>query len=143
MKLSDLLAGRPDFAPKIEIIDQVKRSRNFSSNNERLDAADALLIFSTSKQHTWLVATNLRLYCILDDVRRDEPHINWSLPAKRIFSSQRYILKITVQDKSSLTGTITIEGISRPWLFTKRLFNGSPIEESIRQLAERVMRSEA
>jgi hypothetical protein len=43
---------------------------------------DALLIFKTPKQHTWLVATQEKLYCVLDDAdrRKTGELVQWALP---------------------------------------------------------------
>src|SRR5271166_3290397 len=42
---------------------------------------DALLIFKTPKQHTWLVATQKKLYCVLDDAdrRKTGELVQWAL----------------------------------------------------------------
>jgi hypothetical protein len=41
----------------------------------------AILIYKTQKQHTWLVATYLKLYCIVDDFNRRKSGqlIQWSM----------------------------------------------------------------
>jgi hypothetical protein len=43
---------------------------------------DALLLFKTSKQHTWLVATQANLYCVLDDAdrRKTGELVQWTSP---------------------------------------------------------------
>jgi hypothetical protein len=43
---------------------------------------DALLFFKTSQQHTWLVATQANLYCVLDDAdrRKTGELVQWALP---------------------------------------------------------------
>lgn len=139
MKLNYLLAGRPDFASKLEIIEFIKHSKNFDSSRESPDHADALLIFATSKQHTWLVSSAYRLYCILDDLRNDEPHINWSLPRSRLIANSGVSARVVTIDKSEFSGLVSIEGVKRDWLFTKRLFADEPIEEKIRKLIAETM----
>lgn len=49
------------------------------------DVVDALLLFKTSKQHTWLVATQAKLYCVLDDVERRKTGelVQWELPLEK------------------------------------------------------------
>jgi hypothetical protein len=46
---------------------------------------DALLLFKTSKQHTWLVATQAKLYCVLDDAERRKTGelVQWDLPLEK------------------------------------------------------------
>ncbi len=139
MKLADLFVGRPDFASKQKIIEYVRASKNFDATAEDLSKADALLIFSTSKQHTWLVASSERLYCVLDDIRKDEPHINWSIPRRSVVSHGQIVLPIQIQDKSNFTGLLSIGDARKDWMYTKRLFSRQPIEVQIKDLLRRTM----
>lgn len=143
MKLDELLAGRPDFASQAEVIAFARKSKNFDPADEDLTHADALLIFSTSKQHTWLVATDKRLYCILDDIRKDQPHINWSMPKRDLVSGNDVVVPVNSRGKSEFSGLVDI-GASHPgWLFTKRLFSTKSVKESIRSLLSRTMLRES
>lgn len=139
MKLNYLLAGRPDFASKPEIIQYITHSKNYDPTRESPDRTDALLIFATSKQHTWLVSSAHRLYCILDDLRSDGPHINWSLPRARLVANSAVSARILTSDKSEFSGLLSIEGVKREWLFTKRLFADDPVEEKVRRLIATTM----
>ena len=69
MLLADMFIGRSDFASPEEIKEFIRRSKNFDKSKEDPSTAHPLLIFKTSKQQTWLVATPERLYCVLDDLR--------------------------------------------------------------------------
>jgi hypothetical protein len=142
MKLGEFLAGRPDFASKSEVIDSVRKSKNFDSTDEDLQHADALLIFSTSKQHTWLVSTDKRLYCVLDDLRKDEPHINWSISRRDLIRDNQVVVSVGSRDKSEFTGLVDIGTAHRDWLYTKRLFSTESVEGSIRKLLARTMLAE-
>jgi len=118
MKLNELIAGRPDFASKSEVIDFARKSKNFDPADEDLQHADALLIFSTSKQHTWLVATDKRLYCILDDIRKDQPHMNWSMPRRDLIADNDVVVPVASRDKSESTGLLDIGNAHLGWLYT-------------------------
>jgi hypothetical protein len=89
----------------------------------------ALLIFSTSKQHTWLVADQFTLWCILDDRRREEPKVPWSTGRDKvepIRASLHY---------SQDSGVLYLGARTKEWLFSKCLFRGTDdIVESVRQL---------
>jgi hypothetical protein len=139
MKIADLLSGRADFASKREVIEFIKNSKNFDASSENTSQSDALLIFSTSKQHTWLVASSVRLYCLLDDLRNDAPHVNWSIHKAKLISADAVTLKLSVRDKTEYTGLLAIEGVNREWLYTKRLFSDAPIEQKIKDLLRAAM----
>jgi len=140
MKLIELLSGRADFASKAEIIQYVQNSKNFDPAREDLSKAEALLFFSTSKQHTWLVATSEQLYCVLDDIRKDRPHINWSMPRSRLFDGDQVIAKINTRDKSEFTGLLDITDEHHGWLYTKRLFSDASPAQRINDLLTSTMR---
>src|SRR5260221_14496595 len=70
------LSGYRKFATREDVASLVAQSER--QTGSRLPRT--LLIFSTSKQHTWLVATARSLVCVLDDVRKEVPRIQWSMP---------------------------------------------------------------
>lgn len=142
MKVTELLYGRADFAAKREIIEFVKKSKNFNALREDIETADALLIFSTSKQHTWLVATSERLYCLLDDLRTDMLHINWSINRSKLVDDDKIVIQIEVRERSEFTGLLDI-GDHRNWLYTKRLFYDAPIDHQIREMLRKTMLGES
>ena len=118
--------GRRDFSIKEYIIDFVRNSKHFNSNSENLDRAKALLIFSTSKQQTWIVSTNERLYCILEDNRKDDPHINWSIPKKDLINNNEISIIITTdEDYKEEIGLISFGKEHKNWLYSKKLFKNS------------------
>ena len=134
MDLTSTVLGRRNFVSKRDIINVVRHSSNYNSGKENLKDADALLIFKTSNQQTWIVSTNERLYCILDDVRKDTPHINWSDPKEQHVSQNMVITKIRVRDKSEKTGLVDIGANHRNWYFSKDLFRDEGIEKRIQGL---------
>lgn len=139
MKVSELLNGRDEFESKTAIIELIKNSKNFDPRMEDPQKADALLIFSTSKQHTWLVASSERLYCILDDVRKERPHINWSMPRAQLVSGGEVTVNIKSRPHMEYSGLVDVGDAHRNWLYTKRLFSDAPIEQRIRELIENNM----
>lgn len=124
-------------------LDQIKwsitNSRNYPSDGTPPMAAEALLIFSTSKQQTWLIATPNRLYCVLDDVRKAGLHINWSMARSRILKANGDIkIDVTARDETKRTGRVDI-GPKQNWLFTKALFGKDDPEKRIRELITSAM----
>jgi hypothetical protein len=140
MRFSDVLSGRSDFASRPDVIRYVENSKNFDPRKEDLADAKALLLFSTSKQHTWLVSTSERLYCILDDIRKERLHINWSMPRWRLLD-RPLTQNLTVKDNTPNTGLVDITEDHKDWLYTKRLFSDVPVEKQIADLVNSTKRS--
>lgn len=137
--LSQFLPGRSDFESKIGIIRFIVNSRNFDLKTEDPGKAEALLLFSTSNQHTWLVATRERLYCILDDLKKDKPHINWSIPKRKLVSDQHVSINLRSRDHSQYSGLIDVGDEHPDWLYTKRLFVDNDVKNQIISLIRRNM----
>jgi hypothetical protein len=121
------------------IVRSISGSKNFNSETENPGDADALLIFSTPKQQAWLVATSERLYGIVDDLRKDKPHINWSIPKRKLVSGENVSTKLISRDKNELSGLIDIGETCSNWLYTKRLFVNDHIKNQVRSLIKRKM----
>lgn len=74
--LKEKIGKTIDFYSNHDIIEFIKNRKDYS-NKENLNQAEALKIFSTQEQQTWLVSTNERLYIIVDekskplDIRRE------------------------------------------------------------------------
>lgn len=137
--MMNFFAGRGDFASKTDIMDYIKNSKNFDPNKENPRQSEALLIFSTSKQHTWLVASSERLYCILDDIRKENPHINWSMAKFALISGNQVTIQLKTRPHTDNTGLVDISDDHRDYLFTPRLFSDAPIEERIAKLIQNNM----
>lgn len=136
------LLGYRDFYSEDQIKELVRQSKYFGTEGEESAAsANTLLLFRTSKQQTWLVATNQRLYCILDDLRNDSPGIQWAEPRDSLLSGQHVIAKITTSPKSEKTGRVNIGDRRKNWLFSKSLFKGDDVEvvSSIKRLIKNSM----
>ena len=93
MNFESFLSGRAQLEAEEVIRSSIKRSQNFNPKAEDSGQSKTLLFFRTSKQQSWLVATSERLYCILDDVRKSEPHVNWSIPSSELVEGGMYRLR--------------------------------------------------
>lgn len=118
------------------IIKFIKNSANYIDDN--LDEAEALKIFQTSKQRTWLVSTNRGLYCILDDNRKDKPRVRWSYPKSSILRDDKIYIEINEKNNSEKSGFLSI-GKRKNWLYSKKLFKGSDIKKEIEDLIKKTM----
>lgn len=129
MKLSDLFDENAFFRSDREIKEYIKNSKNYAGEDP--NDANLLKFFSTSKQRTYLVITNERVYCILDDKRKSSPNINWS---ERLsdFAKEKDLGKMfSTREKTPNTGFIDFGIKHQNWLFTKSLFNETNIEQNV------------
>ena len=129
-------SGGRRFAEQDEICERIKYSRNYEGEDPH--TAKTLLLFDTTKQHTWLAATKKRMYCILDDVRKENPRNQWSIPVNELKdNSGEVIVHISSgesrQGKNS--GLVHI-GQRRNWLYSKRHFRQRSVEEEVTKLIE-------
>ena len=65
------ILGYRNFLTKQEVRKIIRSSVNYE--NEDTNSAKLLCFFKTSMQRTWLVATQKRVYIILDDIRNIIP----------------------------------------------------------------------
>jgi len=95
-------------------IGQIIEASGLLDPGEKIE--EALLIFSTGKQHTWIVATSSKLFCLLDDEkeRTNGTVIQWFLPKKDAAPVQASPYKRTI-------GLLQI-GPRKDWLYSTRLF---------------------
>jgi hypothetical protein len=134
-----LLLGWREFKSREEIARCIVNSVNVDPRTEDPESASTLLLFQTSKQRTWLVATRERLYCILDDVRKPEPHINWSLPRKHIVADGDVVLDVRLHDRTENMGLIDFGSDHRRWLYTRDLFERGDVVSAVKDLLKKTM----
>ena len=125
MSVSNFLLGRRTFCSDHEIIEQIRRSKNYR-NDLAEGSAHALLIFDTTNQHTWMVCSTMRLYIVLDDIRKSEPRIQWT--------TKQIPPKVSLDTRSERTGIVRLNDRPRGWLYSTRLFATIPIEAQIENL---------
>ena len=138
MDVRKFFFGQDEFKLPQEIIAKVAESPAFDPQLEDTASAEPLLIFQTSKQRTWLVATRARLYCVLDDLPRGFTRVQWSMDSPILVKNGAVIVPIGTRDKTERTGLLDI-GEHRGWLFSKALFTARPVTEELRQILLRTM----
>ncbi len=137
--LSEALRTTPSalrtFESGSEIKSRIKDSKKYSADGTEPAAASSLLIFATQNQQTWLVCTPKRLYCILDDVRKNASKVQWSEDiGEMIAPDGRILIDITERNKNARTGLVDIGDEHHDWLFSRKLFELISITESISKL---------
>lgn len=128
--------------PEEDIIKYIENSDSFDPAEEDLDNAQALKIFDTSKQRTWIVSTKKRLYCILDDINRDDPVITWALSREDVTDGNEVTINIdATKEKTERTGFVDFGEHHRNWLYSKRLFEraGESVTDSVIKLIRSTM----
>ncbi len=74
-----------------------------------------LIIFKTKEQHTWIIATNINIFCLLDDEETRQGHrvIQWRMPKNP---------SIVVKSRISLKGNYVVDiGQRKSWLYSNAL----------------------
>lgn len=137
MSLVESLLGYRTFSSEREIRQSIEKSKGYDSSRESPEDARSLLIFETSKQHTWIVATRARLYFILDDVRRPAPRVARSVGRREMTTRSDGTVAVNTKPKSVRTGLVDVGLRRRGWLYSKALFPSSrPIERAIVDLLQ-------
>ena len=128
MKVSDLFDENAYFTSKSEIRDCIKNSEYYTDEDTR--DASLLKFFSTSKQRTYLVITNTRVYCILDDNRKSSPKITWSEPLSDFLNAQNLDEIISIREQTPETGSVDFGTKHKNWCFTKSLFDETNLKKT-------------
>jgi hypothetical protein len=135
MSLVESLLGYRCFASEPEIRRSIEQSKHYDASKELPEDARSLLIFDTSRQHTWLVATGERLYFVLDDVRQPVPRIRRSVPRDDLKALPDGRVAVITHSKSDRTGLVDVGLRRRGWLYSKSLFSPDrPIERAVNNL---------
>lgn len=142
MKAKDFFDTDKHFRSKEHILKTITLSEYYDSNLENFISADALLLFSTSRQKTWLVSTKYRLYCILDDIRRPEPVLAWVKDREQLFENKNFKPKLQPKDQSNSVGTINIGPKEQEWYFSKPLFSNNDVVATLTKFVENNMLKE-
>ena len=138
MDIHSFLLGRGDLKNADQII-QITNA--YPQARDLSPAVEALLIFQTSKQQTWLVASPSYLACVLDDLNKGFTRVQWLMLADRLIRDGEVIATITTSERSEPSESTGLLHINerRNWLFSKRLFSSRAVEATIRDLILRVM----
>jgi len=83
MKFSNIILGLRNFKQEQEVKKYIANSKYYA--NEDPSEAELLLVYQNTREKTWLVFSNQRLYCILDKVKKTDLHINWSVSYEELF----------------------------------------------------------
>jgi hypothetical protein len=96
----------------------------------KIDARDIrlMLLFATPTQRSWLAVGGNSVYCVLDDLRKEEARVQ--PPAKR---TDVHPAKAN-HDHSPTSGILHLGADGRDWLYSKDLFQDRDVVDAGRQL---------
>jgi hypothetical protein len=137
IELRKFLPGRNDFKSADEIVRLINETVSHGSRKQ-IEHAETLLIFQTSRQQTWLVGTNQRLYNVLDDLNNGFTKVQWILPKGQLVKNGRIDVKVATRTKTDETGLLDI-GERQGSMFSKRLFDERDLVEKIQDMILRKM----
>ncbi len=123
------IMGRREFLSEEEVLGWVQRAGQFDAKEESTEDARLMLLFETRQQHTWLVRTERRIYNILDDIRKPEPHLNWVMELEDILKEGDLELPIQVRETrtgSARAGLVDFGPRHKNWYYSKPLFKKEP-----------------
>jgi hypothetical protein len=131
--------GLREFWSQGRIIDYAS-SKATKSDGSALKDAESLLIFATSKQHTWLICSNTTLCCVLDDIRLSEPELKWCEARQRLVGdSGELLIALQAYPYKPATGKLDFGSLHKGWLYSLSLFEKDKVEEKVRDLILRKM----
>lgn len=110
--------------------------------SEEFMRSEQLLIFDTSTQHTWLLATNAALYCVVDNRRQAHARKLWRIARSDIERDGNFILTMGEAELTDRDSYLII-GEQRPRKFTKRLFETLSIKLSILNMLKNAFSAKA
>jgi len=132
ISFKDFIAGKRDFKDKNEIAKQVTKSKNFK-DGEDIAHVKVVELFENSNQKTYLIKTNKRLYKILDDRRKEEPMVNWSVKVEKLTNENKNPFKVIDYKKDIGKLALNIDA-DKGALYTKKLFSNIDINEALTDL---------
>ncbi len=128
--LTRLMEGTREFASVPDLVSRLRRRYK-----DQGDPVEALLLFVSSNQQTWLIATSGGLYCVIDRHDQPDPKVVWRIPKEDLVDGNRIKLSVDAFEDpdSNRTGIVVIDGQAAR-KFTAGLFVRKTIVESIRDM---------
>ena len=86
-----------------------------------------MLVFATPTQRSWLAVDKLSVYCVLDDLRKEEPTVQWLANRTDVHAVRAN------HDHSPASGILHLGTRGRDWLYSKDLFQDRDVVDAVRQ----------
>lgn len=137
MTILNFLLGRSEFKSDREIINTIQVFERFNVQLEKLDSAEAILVFKSETQQAWLVFTSQRFYYVLDDIEEVKTVVSWARDRDKMLEGGRLTLHPKERSISKETGEVLFGKQNHGFMFTKSLFKGTSIGGQILHLANK------
>jgi len=127
MKFKDFYFGKRELLNIPDIIKAVQKSINYNKDNdEKLDNANAILLYEKPDRRSWIVKTNKRVYKILDDKTKGRPIINWSEEAQKF---NKMVNNVVVKYRKEALGLLEFPNKpNKKYYFDPNLHQGKDIK---------------
>ncbi|MDA1370794.1 MAG: hypothetical protein O2971_08555 [Proteobacteria bacterium] len=120
MQFSKFFDDYDKFRSEADIRSAIATSKNYGG--EDVSKARLFKFFDTSKQRSYLIATVQKVYCLVDDIRENEPRVIWSEDIAKLTG-----IALEIYDKTDRTGLVDFGSKHKNWLFTKAMFPNNDI----------------
>lgn len=122
MYFFNYILGYRDFSKLEEIKENIFKKYN-QINDENIHKATEILLFESSRQKTWLLITEERFFCVLDDVENDFFRVRWNITKNDIIHGNQLIIKLKTYDYLKNTGKIDFGKFHKGWLYSKSIYS--------------------
>ena len=112
--------------------DRIRQLLTDKRPDEDFSEGRDLLIFDTMRQHTWLIPSDKKLYCVIDNRREDAPKISWSFDLDRL-RRDKSLSEVEIEDFDEDYGIFKI-GDKKVRKFSRNLFSASELKQKLRDL---------
>lgn len=129
-----LFMERENFVDENLIKKYIVESKYFNPDEEDIKSVGQLLILETDIQKTYLISSNKRLYFIVDDIRRQKPHVNWSIDKSDIIANGHLTAPIEAKRKTSKAGILNIGNKFTNGLYSTDLFTEETLTVRLQEL---------
>lgn len=116
------------FYDKKSLFREEDKILNLAQVKSRQQKPKILKIFETSKQRTYLINDGNMVYCVLDDVRNNQPKLVWKSPRSFYLKDGKLRIHFNPRDKTDNTGQIDLGKQHKNWLYSKKLIKPKELE---------------
>lgn len=93
----------------------------------KVDDIRLMLLFATPTQRSWLAIDQFSVFCVLDDLRKEEPTVQWLAKRTEIHAVRAN------HDHSPTSGILHLGTQGKDWLYSKDLFQDRDVVAAVRQ----------
>jgi hypothetical protein len=139
------MLGYRRFSEEKELRSAVLEKEGTEHFEQAENGVEGLLFFESKLQRTWLFATQENIFCVLDDVRKQQYEIRWTI-TKNYLQREFFLISTNLQDEflqinpnyKEKSGQINFGKDHKKWLYSKRLYpNPDILKQDIYELIKK------